>query len=85
MAILLLTTMVVAVVAVAVTIHAVMTARDGTEDDLGFHSVAEPESLIFDGPSQSGHVPEPAFGRTTPALAVRAAAPLSKSLWASHT
>ena len=85
MAILLLTTMVVAVVAVAVTIHAVMTARDGTEDDLGFHSVAEPEGQVFDGPSQSGHVPELTFGRTPPALAVRAAAPLSKSLWASHT
>jgi hypothetical protein len=84
MAILLWTTVFVAVAAVAVTAHAVISAKDGVEDDLGFHSVAGTAIVKTDGGRCSSRKPGPRSGGAPPVRGGRQPPSLPRSLGPSH-
>ena len=85
MNILLWTTLVVALVAVAVTIYAVVSAKDGTEDEFGFHLVSNSAVTDSNVLNRKRSLQGPSIVRAAPSQVPSEVAPLTKTLWASHT
>lgn len=85
MAILLWAAVSVMITAVIVTVHALCTAKDGIEDDQGFHALVESEVCDACGTDEHGPLAATVFEGGTSVIGARPEGHWTKSLWMPRT